>query len=109
MPQVTLRFHHSLWPERSRAVGESRAVKKYLSFRINEVSPWCAWLCSPGVYPLGMKHETVETIERLIRVRAVRRGLPVELRVHYERASTTDGCETYQLFVVEDMESAAAR
>jgi len=61
------------------------------------------------VYPLGMKQETVETIERLIRVRAVRRGRPVELRVHYERASTADGCETYQLFAVEDLESGASR
>ena len=56
-----------------------------------------------------MKQETVETIERLIRVRAVRRGRPVELRVHYERASTADGCETYQLFAVEDLESGPAR
>ncbi len=61
------------------------------------------------VYPLGMRQETVETIERLIRVRAVRRGRPVELRVHYERASTADGCETYQLFAVEDIESGAAK
>jgi hypothetical protein len=56
-----------------------------------------------------MRQETVETIERLIRVRAVRRGRPVELRVHYERASTADGCETYQLFAVEDIESGAAK
>lgn len=53
------------------------------------------------VYPLAMKNNTSEPVERLIRVLAVRRGKPVELRVHYEHASV-DGCETYRLFSVED-------
>jgi len=48
-----------------------------------------------------MKDNAEEPIERLIRVRATRRGKPVELRVHYERASV-NGCNTYQLFSVED-------
>jgi hypothetical protein len=48
-----------------------------------------------------MKNNATETIERLIRVRAERRGKPVELRVHYERA-TVGGCQTYRLFSVED-------
>jgi hypothetical protein len=48
-----------------------------------------------------MKQQASETIERLIRVRATRRGKPVELRVHYERA-TANGCDTYRLFAVED-------
>jgi hypothetical protein len=51
-----------------------------------------------------MKQEAIENIERLIRVRAERRGKPVELRVHYERA-TRNGCETYQVLGVEDCDS----
>jgi len=54
-----------------------------------------------GLYQLAMKNNATETIERLIRVRAERRGKPVELRVHYERA-TVGGCQTYRLFSVED-------
>lgn len=54
-----------------------------------------------------MKQDTVETIERLIRVRAVRRGKPVELRVHFER-TTRNGCETYNVFSVEDTESSTS-
>jgi hypothetical protein len=48
-----------------------------------------------------MKNNALESTERLIRVLTVRRGKPVELRVHYERTSN-DGCDTYQLFSVED-------
>jgi len=39
MPQVTLRFHHSLWPERSRAVGESQPPEIYISRHINIPPP----------------------------------------------------------------------
>jgi hypothetical protein len=48
-----------------------------------------------------MNKERSEPSERLIRVLAVRRGKPVELRVHYERAHS-NGCDTYRLFVIED-------
>ena len=48
-----------------------------------------------------MKNDSRETIERLLRVRATRRGKPIELRVHFERASFK-GCDTYRLFSVED-------
>jgi hypothetical protein len=54
-----------------------------------------------------MKTKPAETIERLIRVRATRRGKPVELRVHYERASH-NGCDTYRLFRVEEAESSTS-
>ena len=54
-----------------------------------------------------MKQKTAETIERLIRVRAMRRGIPVELRVHYERASL-NGCDTYRLFAVEDTDTGTS-
>lgn len=53
-----------------------------------------------AVYLLGMKN-TEETVERLLRVRATRRGQPVELCVHYERA-VESGCITFKLFSVED-------
>jgi hypothetical protein len=53
------------------------------------------------VYNLGMKNDSPETIERLLRVRAMRRGKPIELCVHYERAAF-NGCDTYRLFSIED-------
>jgi hypothetical protein len=49
-----------------------------------------------------MKKEQSETSERLIRVLAIRRGKPVELRVHYEKA-TSGGCATFRLFEIEDV------
>ena len=58
----------------------------------------------PVVYPLVMKTEVAETRERLIRVRTTRRGESVELRVHYE-VSSTNGCDTYHLFNIEEMEN----
>jgi hypothetical protein len=44
-----------------------------------------------------------EPLERLIRVVALRRGLPVELRVHYE-ITQAGGCNTYRLFLIEDVD-----
>jgi hypothetical protein len=49
-----------------------------------------------------MKKEQSETSERLIRVLANRRGKPVELRVHYEKANS-NGCATYHLFEIEEV------
>ncbi|HVW86673.1 MAG TPA: hypothetical protein VHB50_18435 [Bryobacteraceae bacterium] len=49
-----------------------------------------------------MKTNAAEKTERLIRVRATRRGKPVELRVHYEK-SQANGCNTYRLVNVEDV------
>lgn len=60
-----------------------------------------------GCISVDMKTKPAETIERLIRVRASRRGKPVELRVHYERASV-QGCDTYQLFRVEEVGSSTS-
>jgi hypothetical protein len=48
-----------------------------------------------------MKNVVPETTERLIRVRTTRRGVPVELRVHYEVASE-NGCDTIRVFLIED-------
>jgi hypothetical protein len=53
------------------------------------------------MYPWAMKIHATESRERLIRVRAKRRGVPVELLVHFERASL-NGCDIYRLFSVED-------
>ena len=50
-----------------------------------------------------MRNERFEASERLIRVRTIRRGTPVEILVHYGREHV-DGCDTYQLFVMEDVE-----
>jgi hypothetical protein len=50
-----------------------------------------------------MNTNTAETRECLIRVWALRRGVPVELRVHYE-ISQVGGCDTYQLFVIDDVD-----
>ena len=60
------------------------------------------------MYELGMRKESSESTERLIRVNTLRRGAPVEIRVHYEinRASASDtrvsGCDIIRLFSVED-------
>jgi hypothetical protein len=54
-----------------------------------------------------MKKEQSETFERLIRVLAVRRGKPVELRIHYEKASS-NGCATYRLFEIEDINTSTS-
>jgi hypothetical protein len=48
-----------------------------------------------------MRKNLPETTEKLIRVRTSRRGVPVELRVHYETKQTGGGV-TIQLFSVED-------
>jgi hypothetical protein len=54
------------------------------------------------VYLLGMKNDTVEATERLIRVCAERRGKAVELRVHYEKVCV-NGCDSFRVFSVEDV------
>jgi hypothetical protein len=54
-----------------------------------------------------MKKEQCETSERLIRVLAIRRGKPVELRVHYEKADL-NGCATYRLFEIEDVHTGTS-
>jgi hypothetical protein len=43
-----------------------------------------------------------EAQEKLIRLRANRRGLLVELRVHYE-VSRENGCDTYQIITVDEI------
>ena len=48
-----------------------------------------------------MKEDSSGLYEKLIRVIAVRRGTPVELRVHYECA-TIKGCYTYRLISLEE-------
>jgi hypothetical protein len=53
------------------------------------------------MYLLAMRQEFPETTERLIRVRTTRRGVPKELRVHYE-ITRDAGCDTIFLFSVED-------
>jgi hypothetical protein len=56
------------------------------------------------VYLWGMKNNAAQAhgkTEKLIRVRAERRGEATELRVHYEKASV-NGCDTYTIFSVED-------
>jgi hypothetical protein len=41
------------------------------------------------------------SMEKLIRVPAGRRGVPVELRVHYE-VTRGDACDTYQILSIEE-------
>ncbi len=53
------------------------------------------------VYLLGMKNTAYDNMERLLRVKATRRGQPVELCIHYERAEER-GCVTFRIFSVED-------
>jgi len=41
--------------------------------------------------------------EKLIRVRAHRRGFPVDLRVHYE-VIREDGCDTYRIITIDEVD-----
>ena len=43
-----------------------------------------------------------ETREKLIRLRANRRGTTVDLRVHYE-VSRKAGCDTYRIITVDEV------
>jgi hypothetical protein len=40
--------------------------------------------------------------EKLIRLRADRRGCQVDLRVHYE-ISRQDGCDTYRIITIDEV------
>jgi hypothetical protein len=43
-----------------------------------------------------------ETREKLIRLRANRRGITIDLRVHYE-VRRQDGCDTYRIITVDEV------
>jgi hypothetical protein len=47
------------------------------------------------------EHEKLR--EKLIRLRAKRRGYPVDLRVHYE-ISREYGCDTYRIITVDEVD-----
>ncbi len=56
------------------------------------------------VYAISMTaRDTSESNEKLIRLRANRRGLAVDLRVHYE-ISREAGCDTYRIITVDEIE-----
>jgi hypothetical protein len=50
-----------------------------------------------------MRTDLNESTERLIRVRTTRRGIPVELRVHYEIVREGE-CDSIRLFSIEEAE-----
>ena len=50
-----------------------------------------------------MKKDSSVVSEKLIRVIAVRRGTPVELRVHYECVKI-ENCNTYRLIALEEVD-----
>jgi len=78
-------------------------LQNYISFRISAQSLLVAGLAPHTLYQWGMETAVQETTERLIRVRTTRRGIPVELRVHYEIVRL-DGCDSIRVFTVEDAE-----
>jgi hypothetical protein len=43
-----------------------------------------------------------EACEKLIRLRANRRGTTVDLRVHYE-VSRENGCDTYRIITIDEV------
>jgi len=49
------------------------------------------------------KPAVTEAREKLIRLRANRRGITVDLRVHYE-VSREDGCDTYRIITVDQVD-----
>jgi hypothetical protein len=56
------------------------------------------------VYRIGMTALNVsDSIEKLIRLRANRRGQAIDLRVHYE-VSRVDGCDTYRIIAVDEID-----
>lgn len=71
-----------------------------LSFHMFEV--WLAWDAEQGVYITDMKTQDLsESREKLIRVQADRRGVPVELCVQYE-VSNSGGCLSYRILAIEE-------
>lgn len=46
---------------------------------------------------------TADSHEKLLRLRANRRGNPVDLRVHYE-ISRENGCDTYRIITVDEVD-----
>lgn len=48
-----------------------------------------------------MNKPASESFERLIRLRANRRGSPVDLRVHYE-VRRENGCDTYTIMQIDE-------
>jgi len=74
------------------------------SSSINELessthSCWCI-----EVYEWSVtKDESPTPREKLIRVPVRRRGVPVELRVHYE-ITRVDGCDSYRILNIEEPE-----
>jgi hypothetical protein len=84
-------------------MGHSRVPKVFFRFGIIQIWDRLRWRPISPVYHLAMKNNTAEAMEHLLRVRTTRRGKPVELCVHYERAASSgEGCVTYRLFSVED-------
>ena len=49
------------------------------------------------------KPAVTEACEKLIRLRANRRGTPVDLRVHYE-VSRENGCDTYRIITIVEVD-----
>lgn len=49
------------------------------------------------------REEHEELQEKLIRLRAKRRGCPVDLRIHYE-ISREYGCDTYRIITVDEVD-----
>jgi hypothetical protein len=47
--------------------------------------------------------EDLEPAESLIRVRASRRGTPLDLRVHYE-VTRRGGCDTYRILAIDEID-----
>ena len=45
----------------------------------------------------------MQATEKLIRVQTTRRGVPVELRVHYEIVRQ-NGCASFRVFLIEDVD-----
>lgn len=47
--------------------------------------------------------QLIDSSESLIRVRATRRGSPIDLCVHYE-VTRQNGCDTYMILSIDEVE-----
>ena len=52
-------------------------------------------------------HVPFDQAERLIRVPVRRRGVPVELRVHYE-VTRTNGCDSFRILNIDEPEKGTS-
>lgn len=79
------------------------AIFFYFAFEVLTFRPAARQFAQCRVYAWAMQEPAVnEPRQKLIRLRADRRGVSLDLRVHYE-VSQENGCQTYRIITVEEV------